>query len=318
MSSSDPAPPSLKRPKLSKDGVRFVAHDVAWTRWTDVYHELMRSSWLFTITVLFLGWVFINGVFALLYLLGGDCIGATDPTSFLQAFSFSVQTSSSLGYGAMHPTTDWAHVVSNLEAFAGVLMVAVGTGLMFAKFSRPTARIEFADTLLLQMRDGQPSIVLRVANQRGNRIVQASMHLACFRDEQTPEGHTLRRLIDLPMTREQTPTFALSMTLVHPIDPSSPLAALTVDELREEVVSFVLTVSGLDDTFSQTVHAQHYYGPEQLAVDATFVDMLETTDAGMLAVHHSRLSQTRPMPEHPVPKGVALGQVRAPEPHPTA
>ena len=102
MSSSDPAPPSLKRPKLSKDGVRFVAHDVAWTRWTDVYHELMRSSWLFTITVLFLGWVFINGVFALLYLLGGDCIGATDPTSFLQAFSFSIYKV------AIKPTGRWA------------------------------------------------------------------------------------------------------------------------------------------------------------------------------------------------------------------
>jgi inward rectifier potassium channel len=292
------APPPIlpPKPKVQRGGVIFVSHGNHWTRWLDVYHELLKRPWSFTLTVLFVGWVATNALFAALYLIGGDCISAPDPTSFFQAFTFSVQTISSIGYGAMHPTTDWARVLANLEAFVGMVMMAMGTGLMFAKFSRPTARIEFSDYALIQLRGGVPHLVLRVANQRGNRIVGARMHVAVFVDEVTVEGHAMRKLIDLPLVRDHTPTFALSMTLMHRIDDRSPFHGLGPDQLADFIVSMVVTIHGLDETFNQTVHAQYYYGSEHIVWNQRFVDMVTTREGGAVEVNHYLLSETEPMP----------------------
>lgn len=290
-------PTLAHKPSIDRGGVRFITLGPQWARWLDLYHELLRRPWTVTVSVLFIGWVATNALFATLYLVGGDCISAEDPTSFFQAFTFSVQTISSIGYGAMHPTTDWARAWANLEAFVGMVMMAMGTGLMFAKFSRPTARIEFSDNGLVQLRNGTPHLVFRVANRRGNRIVGAKMHLAAFMDEVTPEGHTLRRLYDLDLVRSHTPTFALSMTLMHRLEAPSVLAGLTEDNVRDKVTTMILTIHGLDETFNQTVHAQYYYGPEHLLWDHRFVDMVETRPDGAVAIDHQRLSEVSPMPE---------------------
>jgi len=286
----------IPKPRIDRGGAEFISHGNRWTRWLDVYHELLRRPWSFTITVLFAGWVFTNALFAALYLIGGDCISAEDPQSFFQAFTFSVQTISSIGYGAMHPTTDWARLLANLEAFVGMVMMAVGTGLMFAKFSRPTARIDFSEHGLVHLREGVPHLVFRVANRRGNRIVGAKMHLATFVDEVTSEGHQMRRLHDLPLVREHTPTFAMSMTLMHRIDEHSIFAGLTEPEMRDRIVSMVLTIHGLDETFNQTVHAQYFYGPEHIMWDHRFVDMVQTAHQGAVTVNHHLLSDIEPMP----------------------
>jgi len=285
------------RPKVDRGEVTFIAlGNSSLLRWLDLYHELLRRPWWVTIGALFGGWLFINATFAALYMIGGDCISAADPNSFLQAFSFSVQTISSIGYGAMHPTTPWAWVLADIEAFLGMLMVAMGTGLMFAKFSRPTARIDFSKLALIHLRDGQPHLVVRVANRRGNRLVGAQMKLAVFVDHSSPEGHQMRRLVELPLVRESTPTFALSMTLLHRIDETSPLHGVVPQTVNGSFTTMMLTIQGLDETFNQTVHAQYYYGPEHLRWDARFVDMIETRSDGGVAVHHDRLSLIEPMP----------------------
>ncbi len=265
-------------------------------RWMDVYHELLRRPWHFTVSVLFAGWVATNAIFAAVYQLGGDCISAPDPTSFFQAFTFSVQTISSIGYGAMHPTTDWARAVANVEAFVGMLMMAVATGLMFAKFSRPTARIDFSQNLLIQRRDGTPHLVLRMTNRRGNRIVGARMHLAMLVDERTAEGHNIRRLIDLPLVRAHTPTFALSLTLMHRIDASSPLAGMTEAQLRARIAMVLVTVQGLDETFSQTVHAERSYRAAHIVWNHRFVDMVHVQPSGTVEIDHALLDAIEPMP----------------------
>ncbi len=292
------SPPPRPRPTTARGQVEFVSlGNSRMLRWLDVYHELLKRSWWVTIGVLFAGWLFVNATFAALYMIGGDCISATDPTSFLQAFSFSVQTISSIGYGAMHPTTQWAWVLADVEAFVGMLMVAMGTGLMFAKFSRPTARIDFSDVALIHLRNGVPHLVLRMANRRGNRIVGAQMQLAIFVDEATAEGHFMRRLVRLPLLRETAPTFAMSLALFHPIDESSPLYGCTPDTLSEAFSTMMVTVQGLDGTFNQTVHAQHFYMPENVRWDANFVDMIEILSDGQVAIHHDRLSFIEPVPE---------------------
>ena len=287
----------LRPPTIRQGSVKLIAHgDSRFVRWRDLYHELLRRPWWVTIGALTGGWVFINAIFAASYLIGGDCISADDPNSFLQAFSFSVQTISSIGYGAMHPTTTWAWVLADIEAFVGMLMVAMGTGLMFAKFSRPTARIDFSELILIHLRQGIPHLVVRVANRRGNRIVGATMSLSAFISERTPEGHKLRRLVDLPLIRESTPTFALSLTLLHRIDADSPLHGLSPQALGETFSTMMLAIQGLDETFNQTVHAQRYYSCEDIRWDERFIDMIDTEPSGAIVVHHDRLSLTTPMP----------------------
>lgn len=289
-----PKPPA---PNSRPTGVPIVSLGSGWFRWFDVYHELLRRPWRFTLTVLFAGWVLINALFAALYLAGGDCISAEDPHSFFQAFTFSVQTISSIGYGAMHPTTDWARVLANLEAFVGMMMMAVGTGLMFAKFSRPTTRVDFSQNVLFQLRNGTPHLVIRLANRRSNRIVGARMHLAMLVDEQTDEGHRMRRLVDLPLVRDHTPTFAITLTLMHRIDPDSPLFGQDEAFVRASVKSLVLTIQGLDETFGQTVYAQQYYRPDVFIWNQRFVDMVTPREDGVIEIDHRNLNRLEPMPD---------------------
>jgi inward rectifier potassium channel len=288
--------PDRPEPTRSRTGVPIVSQGVGWVRWLDVYHELLRRPWSFTVSVLFAGWVLVNALFAALYQLGGDCISAEDPTSFFQAFTFSVQTISSIGYGAMHPTTDWARLLANLEAFVGMIMMAVGTGLMFAKFSRPTTRVDFSNNALVQLRSGEPHLVVRVANRRSNRIVGARIHMAMLVDEQTEEGHKLRKLIDLPLVRDHTPTFAITLTIMHRIDADSPFAGRSEAEIRSTLKSLVLTIQGLDETFGQTVHAQRYYVADELKWNHRFVDMVTPRPNGVIEIDHRKLHTTEPMP----------------------
>ncbi|HCH61476.1 MAG: ATP-sensitive inward rectifier potassium channel 10 [Deltaproteobacteria bacterium] len=274
-----------------------VVHGNGWRRWFDVYHELLRRPWSFTLTVLFIGWLFLNIIFAALYQTGGDCISAEDPESFFQAFTFSVQTISSIGYGAMHPTTNWARLLANIEAFVGMVMMAMGTGLMFAKFSRPTAKVDFSKHVLIQQRYGGPHLVMRVANRRGNRIVGAKIHLAMLVEERTEEGHTLRKLVDLPLVRDHSPTFAITLTIMHSVDADSPLAGQSEAAIRDRIISLVLTIQGLDETFSQTVHAQQYYPSDALVWNHRFTDMVFPRADGVTEIYHQKLHDIEPMPE---------------------
>jgi len=290
-----------RQPNIDHSGTQFVSKGNRWLGWFDVYHELLRRPWRFTVTVLFSSWVASNAIFAALYQLGGDCISAPDPHSFFQAFTFSVQTISSIGYGAMHPTTDWARALANLEAFVGMLMMAVATGLMFAKFSRPTARIDFSHNVLVQHRDGTPHLVLRMTNQRGNRIVGARMHLAMLIDEETTEGQKMRRIIDLPLVREHTPTFAMSLILMHRLDESSPLAGMTEAQMKAVIAMMIVTVQGLDETFSQTVHAQNYYKADHIVWAHRFIDMVHVQPNGTIEIDHSLLDAIEPIPAPDTP-----------------
>lgn len=295
---SDPKPPQPRTSSaLARDpSRRFHARGAARAWAADAYHHLMRVSFLRLLLILSAGWVLTNLVFMALYLAGGDCYNAQPAHPILSAFSFSVQTLSSIGYGAQYPTTTWGHAVADVEALVGMVFSAMGAGLMFARFSRPTARVGFSDSLLIHRRGGRPHLVLRAANLRGNQIVEATASLYALIDEITAEGHQARRLVELPLVRGRSPIFALSWLMMHEIDARSPLHGLSEEELRARVDSFVVSLTGIDDTFSQTVHAQRFYSVDDLRWDEVFVDMVEPQADGSQLLHHDRLHQRRPVP----------------------
>lgn len=262
---------------------------------TDLYYELLRGSWLFVLTMMGVMYVLANLAFAGMYLLGGDCIVGAEPGSYWDAFFFSVQSMSTIGYGAMAPKTFYADVIVTLEAMVGVGGVAMATGLIFAKFSRPSANVRFSKHLLVAPYDGKRSLYFRVANVRGNDVVEAEITVAAAVDQTTAEGHKLRRLENLKLVRDRTPLFRMSWLVIHVIDEDSPLHGKDLEGMYRGQTTFVVTFKGLDHTFAQPVYARNLYLPSSVLVDHHFVDLMERKDSGHLVFDFSKFDEVEPL-----------------------
>ena len=258
----------------------------------DLYHFLLGSSWPLLLLLMALAFVGVNALFATLYLAGADSIEHARPGSFVDAFFFSVQTMATIGYGQMAPRTLFAHLVVTVEAFSGLLSFAVMTGLLFAKFSRPTARVMFSRVAVITARDGVPSLLFRMANERGNQIVEAQAHVLLARNEVTAEGEQVRRWHDLDLLRRHNPLFALSWTAIHRIIPGSPLYGETTESLAASAAEIVVSVFGTDETVSQTVHARYSYGAGNILWGARFVDILSLLPDGRRQIDFTRFHST--------------------------
>jgi inward rectifier potassium channel len=255
---------------------------------SDVYAFLLTTSW----KRLLLGFVAVylleNTLFALLYLAGGDCIAGARPGSFADAFFFSVQTLSTIGYGELSPNGTWANLVVGVEAFASIVTAALATGIVFAKFARPTARVLWSNVAVVAPRDGRPCLMFRLANARGTEVVSASLRVSALLSYVTAEGERMRRFYDLALERESTPLFMLTWLVIHPIDENSPLYGLSSEDLHADKVRIGVTLTGIDGSLAQTVYAQHDFAPEHIVWGARFVDVLETLPDGRVKVDYSR------------------------------
>jgi len=256
----------------------------------DLYHVLMRGSWLRILAFASLSYVVSIGGFAILFWLGGDCVEGARPDSILDDFWFSVQTFSTIGYGGMLPKTVYAHVLVTIESFVGLAGVAVVTALMYSRFSRPVARVGFADKAVVCQRNGIDTLQVRIANERQNQILDAHVRIHVLAEHTTAEGQTLSRLVPLQLDLEQTPIFSMTWTLIHRLDADSPLhgltAATTAERLRFMMVSFV----GTDDALVQTVYAQRIYTADDIAFGKVYRDMMTRRDDGGLVMHYPYIS----------------------------
>ncbi len=262
---------------------------------SDVYHYLLTVPWPQLMALVVALYVTLNTVFAALFWLGGDCIQNAQPGSFADCFFFSVQTLATIGYGVMAPKTPWSHWLVTVEAFVGMLSVAMVTGLMFSKFSKPTARVEFSKVAIVAPRNGVPTLMFRMANQRANQIVEARIQVAVALTERTLEGETMRRFFDLPMIRSQNILFALSWTAMHAIDEASPLFGHTAASLEATDIEIVVSLIGMDETMSQPVHARFSYIPSEMRWNHRFVDIIRQDARGERVLDLSYFHTTEPL-----------------------
>lgn len=265
--------------------------------WRDLYHLLLTLSWFWFLALLGLLYIGTNALFAFAYLLDPGGVAGIRPGSFADAFSFSVQTLATIGYGVMHPQSLYAHILVAIEALVGLLGVALATGLMFARFSRPTARVMFSQVAVVTPYNGVPTLMFRAANQRHNQILEAQVRLTLVRDEVTQEGQYMRRFYDLELVRSRTPVFFLTWTIMHAMDESSPLRTYTLQDLEDSGSEIVVTLTGLDETFSQTIHTRHSYLPEDIHWNSRLSDILTVLPDGRRAVDYSRFHRAEPLEE---------------------
>jgi inward rectifier potassium channel len=269
----------------------------------DFYHALLRLPWWATITAISGAFLAANALFALVYLFTGGVEHAASG-SFRDAFFFSVQTMATIGYGAMFPSSTAANVVVVVESIVSLLLTAMSTGLVIAKFSRTTARFVFTRHVVISPFNGVPTLMFRLGNERGNQIVDAKIRVVLVRSERTSEGMTHYRLLDLQLTRAQTLSLSRSWTVHHPIDDTSPLRGETPASLAAKEIELQVMVIGLDDISMQTVHAGHRYFAKDILWGARLADVLSETPDGHLLLdlrrfHH--IEPTAPTPDFPYP-----------------
>ncbi len=262
---------------------------------SDLYHSLLTASWPKLLLIVVIGYAAVNAAFALGYLALGDAIENARPGSFGDAFFFSVETLATIGYGKLSPRTTAANVLMAAEALVGLLALAVITGLTFAKFSRPTARVAFSRFAVVTQYDGVLSLLFRLANERASQIVDAHLEVTIVRSELTAEGDPVRRMHDLPLRRNRSAFFALTWTAVHPIDASSPLRGATAESMARTETDVVVSLTGFDASLAQTVHARHVYRPSQVLFGARFRDVMSQLPDGTRAVDYRRFHEVEPL-----------------------
>lgn len=277
--------------RISMGGRDIVAFGLQRHVWQDVYYYAMTSSWPMFFAAVGMVFLVFNAIFASLYMLGEHPIANMTPDNFLGAFFFSVETLATVGYGDMHPQTVYAHLVASLEIFVGMASVAVVTGVIFARFSRPRSSILFADHPVSHMENGRRLLLIRMANARMNMLSEASARLRLLRDLPTAHMGSFRKIYDLKLERDQQPIFMLGWTLIHVIDENSPLYGLEEAEVKAVNSALVLSVEGVDETTNQTQRARHYYACSSIRWNYRYVDML-TSQGATPHIHYAKLHES--------------------------
>ncbi|MEM9536876.1 MAG: ion channel [Cyanobacteria bacterium P01_A01_bin.3] len=306
----NPAGPCFENRVITRNGLPNVIRlGDDHPPWRDLYHLLMTMPWSGFFAATFLLYVVGNGLFALLYLLDTNGIANAQPHSFWDAFFFSVQTMASLGYGAMHPTSFYTNMVVTVEALAGLLGLATITGMVFARVSRPTARVLFTDVATISVYDGVPTLMFRIRNLRRNQILEGQITVSLLLKEMSAEGHEMFRFHNLRLLRSQTPIFALTWTVMHAIDRSSPLYGLSRQDLEHLSGEAIATMTGLDETFSQVIHARHSYLPSEIFWNHRFVDIFSTRSDGRRIVNYQNFNSMYPIEtSERIADNVSVGQ----------
>ncbi len=272
-------------------------------RLDDLYLKLLARPWRWTIGLIVVFLLLLNLIFALGYFFCKGVDGTSSLQSeFARAFFFSVETLGTIGYGTLYPTNLSAHILVTAESITGILSTALITGVIFAKFSRIRVRVIFAKYAVISMVDGVPTLMIRVANERGDHIADAQISLTLLRVGQTKEGHGLARMLDLKLIRDRSPIFTRTWLVMHKIDETSPLFGWGPDDLRDAFGEVVVSFTGVDHVSAQAIHAVDSYLDDEILWGARYVDIMHMNAAGRGRLDMGKFHLTEPteaVPEFP-------------------
>ena len=269
-----------------------VAEGAHLSFWADISHRCMTASWPAFIAGAALVFVAFNAVFAVFYWIGDQPISNVPGAAYIDYLYFSIETLSTAGYGDMHPQTHYGHFIATVELFTGIFSMSLMTGLIFARFSRPNARLLFANNPVISNHEGMPTLMVRFANERHNIIGNANARLWMFRNIQTAEGQPIRRFYELALLRNESPALALSWTLFHVLDEESPLYGMNAEDFDAADISLVVVVSGYDVVAAQTVHARKSYEHPEIRFGHRYADVLSRTEDGRVTIDYGRFHDT--------------------------
>lgn len=269
----------------------------------DAYHALLRMPWSVVLGLGVAVFLLLNLIFALLYVwLGG--VANARPASLADAFFFSVETMATIGYGSMYPASTAANVLMVAESMVGLLVTALSTGIVFARFSRLRGRVVYSNRIAFSEVDGVPTIQIRVGNERSNRIFDVEFQLFLTRTVRTAEGVSYYKTEDLPLVRNRAHSLARSWTLLHPVRPGTPMHGHTPESLAAADAEIIVALSGVDETSLQPIHSRHTWEHPEIAWGARLADIL-TEDAQGVTLDLTRFQDlllTEPTSGFPYPR----------------
>lgn len=280
---------------LNRDGSFNVEREgLSFFKSMTLYHFMIRVSWVKFYLIALSSYLLLNVLFALGYLaLPGHVLEGTQITgvasSFLNAFFFSIQAFTTVGFGQVTPIGLGANILFAFESFVGLLGFAMATGFMFARFSRPHAKISFSDNAIIAPYSGGQALMFRIANARSSQLMELSAKVifTCIENEK-------RQFFELELERDKITFFPLNWTLVHPITENSPLANRSKEDLAKADAEILILLTGFDETFSQTVHTRSSYKYKEIVWSAKFDNIFGLNDEGKITIDMDRLSDYHP------------------------
>jgi inward rectifier potassium channel len=281
---------------LNKDGSFNVTRKgLGYWESLSLYHSMLTIGWAKFFSLLLLGYLALNVIFAGGYLAcGPDALtGYVGVPRVLQAFFFSIDTFATIGYGNISPIGIPANIMVTVESFFGLLWLALATGILFARFSRPTAKIIFSKNAVIAPYKNISAFMFRITNARKNQLIEVEAKINFSRFEMI-DGHMLRRFYQLQLERQKVVFFPLSWTVVHPIDEKSPLYGWSDRMLKEAGAEFLILLTGIDETFSQQVHARSSYNADEIVWSAKFRNLYDHPEHANLAIDLSRFHAVEP------------------------
>ncbi len=263
------------------------------------YHRLITMSWLNFLGMVFLLYFVLNLFFASLYLLVGiEYLEGVNNNhqlpDFWEAYFFSSQTLTTVGYGRISPTGFWTNAIAASEALTGLLLIALATGLLYGRFSRSTPRIRFSKHAVISPYLDINGLMFRIIHERDSELIDLDVEVTLSCLEVLPSGAKTRRYYPLELERGHVNYFPLNWTIVHPITEESPLYNATVKSLNETDAEFLIIIRATDETFMQQVHARYSYHYEEVLWGAKFEPMFDTSAQGNIAVRVSDIDRHRP------------------------
>ena len=262
--------------------------------WRDPFYFAVALSWPQFLLSLIAVFAAINLVFAVLYLIGPVPLTNAHQGSLSDAFFFSLETATTVGYGDMYPAGHYGRIVAGSEMMVGMAFTALTTGLLFVRFSRPKARILYARRAVVAVHNGQPTLMIRIANARPSLVSNASAHLGLMRTSGQADGQRLRQIYELPLIRSRLPLFTLTWVLMHRIDNSSPLHGYDAARLIEDDAHLWLSVEGHDVVLTTTIFDTQAYGPAEILYGMRYTGAISDDDEGHPTADLRELSQIEP------------------------